>query len=146
MRLVGARIAAMALLNAASAAAQSNPEPADVVQQASDTEAGEKIVVIQDHVDAYRARDLDRFIATFAPDAEVYANGLVAVGRAEIRALYRLNCAPNAPTIRVYESGSAGEFIYLSIAFVLSSGEELCCTYSEYEVVDGKITYLAASG
>ena len=114
-----------------------------VAQQAQD-EA--RIAAVQRHVDAYRSGNLDQFVATFTPDAEVYANGMVARGQNEIRELYRLNFQPGAPKIRIHDSGIAGNFVYLSVGYVTSDGQEICCSYSEYEVRDGKISYLAASG
>ena len=126
--------------------ALSAEEPAQEPATAVDPQAAARIEAVQRHVDAYRSRNLDRFVATFTPDAEVYANGMVARGHEEIRALYRLNFTPGAPSIKVHESGLSGNFVYLSVGYVLSSGEEMCCSYSEYEVRDGKISYLAASG
>ena len=102
--------------------------------------------VVQRHVDAYRARDIDAFVRTFAPDAIVVANGLVAEGRSEIREFYKLNFAPEAPKIRVVSSGRIGETIYIEAAYVFPTGQEMCCSYSEYTVKDGMISFLTVSG
>ena len=143
MRLVHGIFAVAACLWAPLATAQ-DAQPAALSE--SDAEIAARVEAVQRHVDAYRSGNLDRFVATFTPDAEVYANGLVARGRDEIRALYRLNFAPGAPRIKIHDSGVSGRFVYLSVGYVLPDGEEMCCSYSEYEVIDGKISYLAASG
>lgn len=118
--------------------------PVEQTQQQADAQA--KAKAVQRNVDAYRARDLDRFVATFASDAEVYANGMVAKGHKQIRALYALNFAPGAPRIRIKDSGFSGSFVFISAAYIDGDGKELFYSYSEYEVIDGKITYLSASG
>lgn len=135
---------ALALAGFASAAA-SQPSPDQRSVQAIDADSDRR-AAIERHIEAYRSGNLDRFVATFAPDAEVYANGLTARGRAQIRDLYRLNFAPGAPKIRI-ESIEIGErYIFVSAGFVLPDGSEMCCSISEYEIVDGQVTYLAASG
>lgn len=119
---------------------------AAAVDSAEEAEARARIAAVQAHVDAYRSGNLDRFVATFTPDAEVYANGMVAVGREQIRALYAANFAPGAPSIRIDDSGINGELVFLSVGYVFADGREMCCSLSEYEVSDGKIAYLATSG
>ncbi|KWV90602.1 nuclear transport factor 2 family protein [Erythrobacter sp. YT30] len=118
--------------------------PVEQTQQQADAQA--KAKAVQRNVDAYRARDLDRFVATFASDAEVYAEGMVAKGHKQIRALYALNFAPGAPRIKIKESGMSGPFVFITAAYVDKSGQELLYSYSEYEVIDGKITYLSSNG
>ncbi len=142
-------ITASALLWSASAIAQEQGSAAasDSAQQsAPDPQTLAKVAAVQDHVDAYRSRNMDRFIATFTPDAEVHANGLVAVGHDEIRALYRLNFAPDAPTIRIEDSGVSGEYVFLSVGYIMADGAEMCCSYSEYEITNGKVSYIGTSG
>lgn len=139
-------IAAMGIGFCAPAMGQNEPSK-DRAKAAAEEQASNaaKAAVVQRHVDAYRARDLDRFIATFAPDAEVHANGLIAVGHDQIRAFYKLNFAPNAPRIVIKNSGMSGPYVYLAVAFITGDGEELCCSHSEYEVTDGRITFLTSS-
>ncbi len=102
--------------------------------------------VIQGHLDAYRARDFDAFVATFAPDALVVANGIPAQGRASIRAFYAANFAPEAPTIRINASYMDGGRLYLETAYVLSDGNEMCCSQAYYTVENGLITRLDVTG
>lgn len=117
------------------------PQPA----ASSDQDIAARVAVVQRHVDAYRAGNLDRFVATFTPDAEVYAPGFVAVGRDQIRASYRLNFAPGAPRIRIHSSEVAGDLVFLTIGYVSPAGEELFCAYSEYGVTGDRISYVASS-
>ncbi|GMN02750.1 nuclear transport factor 2 family protein [Erythrobacter sp. MTPC3] len=102
------------------------------------------IRAVQAHVDAYRSGNLDRFVATFAPDAVVTANGMTAVGRAQIKQMYALNFGPGAPGIRIDDSGMSGGNVYLSVAYTFADGTEVCCSYSEYQVKGGKIASLTA--
>ncbi|WP_185960168.1 nuclear transport factor 2 family protein [Erythrobacter insulae] len=102
---------------------------------------------VQAHVDAYRSGDLGRFLGTFAPDAIVNLNGVtVATGHQQISALYRVNFVQGAPAIRVDSSGMNGDLLFLSIAYIFPDGSEVCCSYSEYEVTNGKITRLYTQG
>ncbi|MHA7818912.1 MAG: nuclear transport factor 2 family protein [Erythrobacter sp.] len=137
---------AAALFWVPTGAAQEAPPDETRINNANKGAVAARVAAVQSHVDAYRSGNLDRFVATFTPDAEVYGNGLVARGRGEIRALYRSNFAPGAPSIRIHGSEVSGEFVYLTIGYILSNGDELCCSYSEYAVTDGKISYLAVSG
>ncbi len=142
-------ITASALLWNAPAIAQEQgtaPAPEAASQTAPDAQTLARISAVQNHVNAYRSRNMDRFIATFTPDAEVHANGLVAVGHDEIRAFYRLNFAPGAPTIRIDDSGVSGQYVFLSVGYVMLDGTEMCCSYSEYEITNGKVSYIGASG
>lgn len=117
--------------------------PADTPAPADDTAA--RIAAVQRHVDAYRSGDIDRFVATFTPDAQVFAMGLSATGHKKIRSLYRLNFGPSAPAIRIVSSDANEHFVFLEAAYVMKNGEEICCSFSEYEVRDGKISYLSSS-
>ncbi|WP_298465305.1 hypothetical protein [uncultured Erythrobacter sp.] len=102
--------------------------------------------VVQRNVDSYRDGNLERFVATFAHDATVVANGVEVTGQSRIHALYRKNFEEGAPTIRIEDSGMVDGRIYLTIAYVFEDGSEECCSYSEYEIVDGKIVYLHTEG
>ncbi|MEO9463376.1 MAG: nuclear transport factor 2 family protein [Marinomonas sp.] len=102
--------------------------------------------VIQGHVNAYRARDLDAFVATFAPDAVVVANGIPARGRASIRAFYAANFSPNAPTIRINASHMDGGRLYMEAAYIMADGSEMCCSQAHYTVENGLITRLDVTG
>ncbi|AWW74257.1 hypothetical protein CD351_07415 [Erythrobacter sp. KY5] len=141
-------LAPLALLAMGAPAAALAEEP---VQKASETVSADaqqaaKIAAIQRHVDAYRSGDLDAFVATFAPDAVVRADGFVAMGREQIRALYELNFIPGAPQLKVHESGVKGENVFLSLGYVFEGGREMCCSYSEYEITnDGKVAFLETS-
>lgn len=139
--VLAAPVLALCVPSAVLAEEQAKPASADAELAA----AKAKMNAIQRHVDAYRTGDLDRFVATFTHDAVVRADGYVAMGREQIRAMYALNFAPGAPSLKVYDSGLAGENVFLSAGYVLDSGEEMCCSYSEYEVRDGKVSFLVTS-
>lgn len=148
MRIVMLSAMVAALVWPSAVLAQSGQQTGEQTAAPAETDPATRASVagVQRHVDAYRSGDIDRFVATFTPDAEVYANGMVAKGHAQIRALYRLNFERGAPSIRIHDSGISGGLVFLSVGYVLASGEEICCSYSEYEVTDGKISYLASSG
>ena len=149
MRTYKALISGVALAALGSLVPMAAAQDATAGQAAGDgpseAEVTARMAAVQRHVDAYRSGNLDRFVATFTPDAEVYANGMVARGRSEIRALYSLNFAPDAPKLSIHDSGISGDFVYLSAGYILPGGEEVCCSYSEYEVRDGKISYISSS-
>jgi len=113
---------------------------------AANTDDAAAASAVQRHVDAYESGSLDAFVATFTPDATVVGNGMIAKGRTQIRALYAANFVPDAPTIRITESGMNGEKVYLRVAYDLDDGSSVCCSYSEYTVRNGKIAYLVAVG
>ncbi|MEL7189243.1 MAG: nuclear transport factor 2 family protein [Pseudomonadota bacterium] len=145
-KIIAAPALAILATSAAPIAAQdATTQPLSAATSEQD-EVKAKAQAVQRHIDAYRSRDLDRFVATFAPNAQVYANGMVATGHKQIREFYRLNFAPGAPKISIRESGMAGPYVYVTIGYVTKDGNEVCCSYSEYEVIEGKITYLSASG
>lgn len=97
--------------------------------------------VVQRHVDAYRAGDLERFVATFAPDATVIVNGEEIRGHSRIYAFYRSAFADGANTIRITESDMRGDRIFLTVAYDFGDGAERCCSYHEFLVIDGKIVW-----
>ncbi|MFL0357043.1 nuclear transport factor 2 family protein [Erythrobacter sp. GH1-10] len=127
-----------------AAAAMLFATPAVFAQQ-DDAQAA-KARAVQEHVDAYRSGDLDRFVSTFTADATVVANGIVASGRQEIRALYSYNFVPGAPRVEIVESGMNGDRVYITVSYVFEDGGERCCSYSEYTVKGGKIARLETSG
>ncbi len=147
-RVAMARAAfAVFLVTSGLAQAQTLPTATEAAAPVADVDADRaaRVAVVQRHVDAYRSGNLDRFVATFTSDAQVFALGLAATGHKEIRALYRLNFGPDAPSIRIVSSEVNDNFVFLEAAYVMKNGDEICCSYSEYEVRDGKISYLAAS-
>lgn len=101
---------------------------------------------VQRHVDAYRARDMQAFLATFASDAVLVYGGMTFQGHAEIREAYSLNFAPGAPKIEVMASGSDGATIWMETSYRFANGQEICCGYSEYTIESGKITMLVVHG
>jgi len=120
-------------------------ENAPSMTPASVSEANARIAVVQAHIDAYRSGNLDRFVATFAKDAEVHANGIVAVGHKQIRAFYALNFQQGSPTLQLYDNGVDGDVIWIQAGYVFPNGDEMCCSISEYEVRDGKISFLRSA-
>ncbi len=135
---------------AQDAAQDTAQDTAQAAAPAADPVALAKVAAVQRHVDAYRSGDLDRFVATFTADARVVANGIVATGRAEIRALYAANFAPGAPSIRITDSGIEGGAVFLSVGYVFEDGQEMCCSYTEYEIDlasdGGQISALRSTG
>ncbi|MEE4199516.1 nuclear transport factor 2 family protein [Erythrobacter sp.] len=127
----------------ASLGAQSATEASAVSAPASEQE---RIAVVQQHIEAYRSGDIDRFVATFAPDAIVRADGFVAMGRDQIKRLYELNFEPGAPQLKVHRKGVDGDLVTVSHGYVLADGQELCCTVSEYRIVDGKVSLVETRG
>ena len=95
---------------------------------------------VQAHVDAYRSGSLDRFVASFAPDAQVVMHGVtVASGHDDIRALYQSDFYAGMPKLKITDSGYKAKRVYLSTAMVYPNGAEVCCGYSEFVVRGGKI-------
>ena len=136
LALVAFGCALMPVFQGSDAAAQNEAETPD---------HDARMDVLNRHLKAYKDRDLDRFVATFAPDAEVYSNGMIARGRKEIRAFYKLNFVPGAPRIVVESRDANEQYVFLSVRYLFSDGQEHCCSLSEYEIKDGTITYLAAN-
>lgn len=109
-------------------------------------EANGRIAAIQRHIDAYRSGNLDTFVSTFTPDAVVRADGFVAIGHDQIKALYELNFEPGAPEIRVHDSGIDGDKVTVSVGYVFANGQEICCSVSEYEVRNGRVSAMRTRG
>ncbi|MEP2737274.1 MAG: nuclear transport factor 2 family protein [Erythrobacter sp.] len=139
-------IGAAAAVFLTAGSAMSLPVHAAEAQPVSAQETAAHAAAVQRHINAYRARDLDAFTATFAPDAIVVANGIPARGRAQIRSFYAANFAPDAPTVRVnasYMSDDGGSRrLYMETAYILSDGQEMCCSQTFYTVKNGLITRL----
>lgn len=139
-------VTSCAAVLAVAVGAVSLPASADEAQAASAQETAAHAAAIQRHVNAYRARDLDAFTATFAPNAVVVANGIRAQGRGEIRAFYSANFVPDAPSIRINASYMDGSQLYMETAYIQSDGQEMCCSQAFYTVKNGLITRLDVTG
>jgi hypothetical protein len=144
MRKVTTILAATAALLTLPAAAQELPAPANYPGAAE--EAHSRIAVIERHIDAYRSGDLEAFVATFTPDAVVRADGFVAIGHEQIKALYELNFEPGAPQLRVHDSGVEGDKVTVSVGYLFADGQEMCCSVSEYEVRGGRVSAMRTRG
>ena len=83
----------------------------------------ERIAAVERQLAAYRAGDLDQFVASFTKDAIVRADGFVAIGHEQIRALYALNFEPGAPRIRVRETALENGKVVLTLAYITGAGE-----------------------
>ena len=118
------------------------PASAEEKTPASVEQANARIAAVQAHIDAYRSGDLDRFVATFAKDAEVHAMGMTAIGHRQIKEIYRMNFQPGSPGLQIYDNGIDGDMIWASAGYVFPNGEEMCCSLSEYRVEGGKISFL----
>lgn len=152
-----AAIAAPALvipaMSAAETAIENGPESGSERGTMPAVEAGrgnERIAAVERQLAAYRAGDLDQFVASFTKDAIVRADGFVAIGHEQIRALYALNFEPGAPRIRVRETALENGKVVLTLAYISAAGEEAgeewCCSTAEYEVTNGKVSFLRTGG
>lgn len=121
------------------------PVSAEEKTPASVEQANARIAAVQAHIDAYRSGDLDRFVATFAKDAEVHAMGMTAIGHRQIKEIYRMNFQPGSPSVQIYDNGIDGDMIWVSAGYVFPNGEEMCCSLSEYRVEGGKISFLRSN-
>lgn len=97
-------------------------------------------VVVQAHVDAYRAGNIDAFMNTFAAGAVLTYDGQRFVGKAQIRRAYSTNFQPGAPSIYIAGSEMRDGKLVLSEGYVLADGTDICCSQSHFTVKDGKIT------
>ena len=105
-----------------------------------------EVALVQQHIDAYRAKNMDAFLATFAPDAVLTYEGMVFRGRQQIAQAFALNFAPDAPRMYIVDSGSDGRVVYMQSGYVFGDGTDICCGYSEYRVEGGQIVSLTVSG
>ncbi|WP_271077498.1 nuclear transport factor 2 family protein [Aurantiacibacter sp. MUD61] len=96
--------------------------------------------VIASATAAYQARDRARFVAHFADDAIVDANGFTFQGRAQIAEAYAQNFRPDAPTVRVVDREAYANRVIDTIEYT-ERGQVYCCTVTAYFVEDGQITY-----
>lgn len=141
MRLIASVAAGLvAVTPVLSAAAQ------DAAEASAPAKASAEAVVVQRHVDAYKARDMKAFLQTFTADAVVNYDGLEFRGYSEIRKIYSANFAPDAPRMVIHSSGQDGSNVWIQTGYVFSNGEQMCCGLSEYTVENGKITYLYVTG
>lgn len=109
-------------------------------------QAQDPVAVVQTQLDAYRAKNMDIFLATFADDAVLVYEGMQFRGKAQIRQAYALNFAPDAPSIYLVSSGADGNIVYFQSGYRFADGRDICCGYSEYDVQNGKIVSLVVSG
>ncbi len=96
--------------------------------------------VVQAHVDAYRAGDIDAFMNTFAAGAVLTYDGQRFVGKSQIRRAYSMNFQAGAPTIYIAGSEMRDGKVVLSEGYVLADGTDICCSLSSFTVANGKIT------
>lgn len=120
--VAGAACAACLALPTMAVSQNSSADSGEDVS-APDPEAAARLAAVERHVDAYKSGNLDRFVATFTPDAQVYGNGMVATGHKEIRNLYRLNFASGAPRIRVESIEYTDQFVFIMVAYLMNNGE-----------------------
>ena len=93
--------------------------------------------VVQCQLDAYNARDLDRWLATYAPDATQYEHPatLLATGRAEIRARMQARFSEPSLHARLISRSAMGKVVVdhevVTRSFPAGPGTvELVCIYS----------------
>lgn len=98
------------------------------------------VQVVESATAAYQARDRRRFIAHFAEDAILDANGLSFEGRAQISAAYEQNFRPEAPTVRVVDREAYANRVIDTVEYT-EYGQVFCCTVTAYFVENGQITY-----
>ncbi|MBD2842262.1 nuclear transport factor 2 family protein [Erythrobacter rubeus] len=95
--------------------------------------------VVQRSIDAYRARNLDRWLAQFSPDVLVVVNGYANVGHRQLRETFETAVELGLPDPVILDSGWTGERVYLTVREFLPDGTPIQ-SYSEYVVENGKIT------
>jgi hypothetical protein len=95
--------------------------------------------VVQAHVDAYRAADIEAFLDTFASDAVLIFDGQRFTGRAQLRKAYAINFQAGAPSIYIAGSEVNGSEVVLWEGYTLADGTDVCCSVSTYTVQNGKI-------
>ncbi len=99
--------------------------------------------VVQRQLDAYNAKDLDAWAATYAPNAEQveYPNTRLAVGRDNIRA--RMTARFNEPNLHaaLVSRIVMGQLVadHEKITRNFAEGRGTIELFALYEVVDGKI-------
>ncbi len=135
------RLLALAVLLAACAPAPPPAAPAPAAVRPA-TEATDVERVVQAQVDAYNRRDVDAFLATYAPDMKLYAHPdrLLSSGQDAARAEYTRFFAAN-PRLNVAIANRMvqGSFVIdHEVVTGLADGSELRAV-AVYEVKDGKI-------
>jgi len=107
-------------------------------QTNSDTETAEKIV--NEQLDAYNARDIDKFVATYSEDIEIYnSKGVMTMkGHAQLRERYN-NLFKNTPNLhcRIVNRIKINNKIIDNENVTMN--DRLVEAVAIYEVVDGKI-------
>jgi hypothetical protein len=101
------------------------------------------ISVVQDQLEAYNAKDLDRLIAAYAPDAEQYTlhGALLAKGHEALRARFAERFSEPDLHARLLARTAMGNFVtdleLVTRNFPQGKGSvEMLCVY---EVVEGRI-------
>ena len=103
------------------------------------------VAAVQSHVNVHRSWDLDAFVETFTEDAIVQVDGEMAKGHDAIRRFYASNFEGEPHTIEILESGLRRGMVYLTISYTFEDGYQRCCSFGQYYVKDGKISYLRVS-
>ena len=107
-------------------------------QTNSDTETAEKIV--NEQLDAYNARDIDKFVATYSEDIEIYnSKGVMTMkGHEQLRERYN-NLFKNTPNLhcRIVNRIKINNKIIDNENVTMN--DRLVEAVAIYEVVDGKI-------
>lgn len=143
--MLAARLLALSLFLASctSAAARRPPleGPAPLAVAGTDPAATERVVRAQ--VRAYNARDLEAFLATFAPDVRLYAfpDSLLYAGREALRPVYgQLFAAAPALRAEVTHRVVQGAFVLDREVTMGMPGRPPLTGVAIYEVREGRIT------
>ncbi|MEL6238730.1 MAG: nuclear transport factor 2 family protein [Pseudomonadota bacterium] len=96
--------------------------------------------VVQASLDAWRARNFEGWIATYAPDVLVVSDQMRIVGRKELRAIYRTLFDVGLPAPKIVKSGWTGNRVFVVQEEFLPGGTSVGKSYAEYEVNGGLIT------
>ena len=103
------------------------------------TEVASPIEVFLEQVDAFNSRDLERFVGTYSPDAQVSRNdGSVVRGRDSLRELYAVRLANPRIFCEVRAVAEFGDRWVVAHEFV-SDGRNTTEVVATFEVVNGAI-------
>ena len=94
--------------------------------------------VVASQVEAYQARDMERFLSHYADDAVVEALGMTFRGKEQIRQAYAMNFQPGTPTAQVVERRVEGNYVQDRESYK-AGDQTMCCSYTTYEVEGGLI-------
>lgn len=125
---------------AVSAAAILSLLAAPASLHAEDEPTRSPVEVIESATAAYQARDRTRFLAHFAEDAIVDANGFSFQGRTQIAEAYAENFTANAPTVEIVDREAYGDRVIDTVEY-RQNGYTYCCSVTAYFVENGQITY-----